>query len=40
MFMEAIEKAGINGLVSGACSAALFGVNSRVIAPYTNMTMP
>ena len=40
MFMELVEKAGINGLVSGASSAVLFGVNSRVIAPYTNMTMP
>ena len=40
MFMEAVEKAGINGLVAGAASAALFGTQAQVIAPMTNMTMP
>jgi hypothetical protein len=40
MFMEAIEKAGINGLITGAASAAIFGTQASVIAPMTNMTMP
>ena len=38
--MEALEKAGINGLITGAASAALFGTSAKVIAPMTNMTMP
>lgn len=38
--MEAAEKAGINGLVTGAATAALFGTSAKVIAPMTNMTMP
>lgn len=40
MFMEAVEKAGINGLISGAASAALFGTGAKVVAPMTSMTMP
>ena len=40
MFMEAVEKAGVNGLVSGAAAVALFGTQATVIAPMTNMTMP
>jgi len=40
MFMEAIEKAGINGIVTAAASAAIFGTRASVIAPFTNMTMP
>ena len=37
---EAVEKAGINGIVSGAASAVLFGTRAQVIAPMTNITMP
>ena len=40
MFMEAVEKAGINGIVTAAASAAVFGTQASVIAPFTNMTMP
>ena len=40
MFMEAVEKAGINGLVAGAAAAALWGTQATVMAPYSNMTMP
>ena len=38
--MEAIEKAGINGIITAAASAAVFGTQASVIAPFTNMTMP
>ena len=38
--MEAVEKAGINGIITGAASVAMFGSQPTVIAPYTNMTMP
>ena len=37
---EAVEKAGINGIVSGAASVVLFGTQAQVIAPMTNITMP
>ena len=30
MFMEAVEKAGINGIIAGGVSAYLFGVSSSV----------
>ena len=40
MFMEAVEKAGINGIVTAAASAAVFGTQAYVIAPFTSMTMP
>ena len=40
MFMETIEKAGINGLVAGAASAAYFGINAKVLPPFMNTTMP
>ena len=41
MFMEALEKAGINGVVSGVASAYLFGSNARVMTPIVrNSTMP
>lgn len=40
MFLETVEKAGINGIVSGAASVALFGSRAQVVAPMTNMTMP
>ena len=40
MSFELVEKAGINGIISAAASAALFGTNARVVAPMTNMTMP
>ena len=38
--MEAVEKAGINGIITAAASAAVFGTQASVIAPFTNMTMP
>ena len=38
--IEALEKAGVNGLISGAAAAAIFGTQATVIAPMTNMTMP
>ena len=40
MFLESVEKAGINGIVAGAASVALFGSRATVVAPMTNMTMP
>lgn len=40
MFMETIEKAGINGVITGACSVALFGTSAKVVPPFTQMTMP
>ena len=38
--MEAVEKAGINGLITGCASAVVFGTNAKVVAPFTQMTMP
>ena len=40
MFMEILEKAGINGIVSAAASVAMFGTDAKVVAPMTSMTMP
>ena len=40
MFMEAVEKAGINGIISSVASVALFGTQAKVVAPMTSMTMP
>ena len=40
MFMETLEKAGINGVISGAAAAAIFGSNAKVVPPLINMTMP
>ena len=40
MFSEALEKAGINGIITGAASAALFGMNVAVVPPFMSMTMP
>lgn len=40
MFLECVEKAGINGIVSGAVAASFWGMSATVIAPGTNMTMP
>ena len=40
MFIEAVEKAGINGLITGAASAAIFGTGAKVVPPFTSMTMP
>ena len=39
MFMEAVEKAGINGLLTGGASAYLFGVSSSVPSPF-GQSMP
>ena len=39
MFMEAVEKAGINGLLTGGASAYLFGVSSRISSPFSQ-SMP
>lgn len=39
--LEAIEKAGINGLITGAATAALFGLQAQVRTPFTSQnTMP
>ena len=40
MSFELVEKAGINGIISAAASAALFGTQAKVVAPMTSMTMP
>lgn len=37
---EAIEKAGINGIVCGAGASALFGTGASLQAPFTNSSMP
>lgn len=38
---ESIEKAGINGIVTGAATAALFGLQAQVKTPFTDKnTMP
>lgn len=38
---EAIEKAGINGIITGAATAALFGLNASVRTPFVEKhTMP
>ena len=34
MFMEAIEKAGINGLLAGGASAVMFGTDSAIQSPF------
>ena len=41
MFMEAVEKAGINGLLTGGASAYLFGRASQIASPFgQNMPFP
>lgn len=40
MFMETLEKAGINGIVTAAASVGLFGANATVVPPFMNNTMP
>ena len=40
MFMETVEKAGINGIVTAAASVGLFGVNATVVPPFMSNTMP
>ena len=40
MFGEALEKAGINGIVTGAVTASYFGLDATVVPPFMNMTMP
>lgn len=38
---EAIEKAGINGIITGIVTAGLFGMNAKVKTPFTQKnTMP
>ena len=37
---EALEKSGINGIVTGAVTATYFGLDATVIPPFMNMTMP
>lgn len=38
---EAVEKAGINGIITGAATAALFGMKAQVRTPFTSKnTMP
>ena len=40
MYMEAIEKAGINGLLTGGASAYLFGTGSEIASPIGAQTLP
>ena len=41
MFMEAVEKAGINGLLTGGASCYLFGKGSQIATPFgQNMPFP
>lgn len=40
MILQAIEKAGINGIVAGATTCALWGQKSAVYVPYINSTAP
>ena len=40
MFMETVEKAGINGILTSAATVAIFGTKAKVIPPILNMTMP
>lgn len=40
MFMETVEKAGINGIVTAAASIGLFGTSATVVPPFMNNTMP
>ena len=40
MFMETVEKAGINGIVTAAASVGLFGTRATVVPPFMNNTMP
>lgn len=38
---EAVEKAGINGIITGAVTAGLFGLRAKVRTPFTDKnTMP
>ena len=37
---EAFEKAGINGIVTGAATAALFGTKAKVVVPMTTRLIP
>jgi hypothetical protein len=38
--MEAVEKAGINGLLTGGASALLFGTQAQIASPFGNQTIP
>ena len=37
---EALEKSGINGIVTGAVTASYFGLDASVVPPFMSMTMP
>ena len=37
---EAVEKAGINGIVCGVATLPLFGSSATITAPFTNSSMP
>ena len=37
---EAVEKAGINGVICGALTVPFFGTGTVLNAPFTNSTMP
>lgn len=39
MFIEAVEKSGINGLITGAATAAYFGTQAEVVGIFSR-TMP
>ena len=40
MFMEAVEKAGINGVLTGGASAFLFGTGAQISSPIGGQTIP
>ena len=40
MLFEVVEKAGINGIITGAVTASLWGTSAYVIPPFMDMTMP
>ena len=40
MLIEAVEKAGINGLITGALTIPVFGTNAKFVFPFTNQLVP
>ena len=40
MFMDVVEKAGINGIITGAASAAVFGLQPVVVPQFMSNTIP
>ena len=40
MLFEAVEKAGINGLITGALTIPVFGTKAQILFPLTNQYVP